>query len=98
MPWLMFLPFIVVIHGKPQRQMLSPLLYQDGRCYCHFFIHIFVADVKPHDWHVTATEDSRFYCQVVDGIATAGWVTGRCYYQVGRCYSHRSIVLFYFEF
>ena len=26
MPWLMFLPFIVV-DGKPQRQMLLPLLY-----------------------------------------------------------------------
>ena len=24
--------------GKPQRQMLLPLLYQDGRCYCHFFV------------------------------------------------------------
>ena len=56
--------------------MLSPLLYQDGRCYCHSFIHTFVADVKPHDWHVTATEDGTYYCQVADGLATTEWVTG----------------------
>ena len=47
-PWLMFLPYIVVVDGKPQRQMLSPLLYQEGRCYCPSFILMFVADVKPH--------------------------------------------------
>ena len=68
----MFLPFIVEVDGKPQRQILSPLLYQDGRCYCHSFIHLFVADVKPHVLHVTATEDGRCYCQMADGIATAG--------------------------
>ena len=90
----MFLPFIVLVDGKPLRQMLSPLLYQGGRCYCHSFIHIFVADVMPHYWPVTATEDGRCYCQVADGIATAGWETGRCYYQVGRWHSHGSIVLF----
>ena len=44
----MFLPYIVVVDGKPHRQMLSPLLYQEGRCYCHSFILMFVADVKPH--------------------------------------------------
>ena len=30
----------------PLRQMLSPLLCQEGRCYRPFLI--FVADVKPH--------------------------------------------------
>ena len=44
----MFLPYIVVIGGKPQRQMLSPLLFQEGRCYCPSFILIFLADVEPH--------------------------------------------------
>ena len=38
MPWLMLLPCIVVVDGKPQRQMLSPLLHQGGRCYCHSYI------------------------------------------------------------
>ena len=44
---------------KPQRQMLLPFLY-------------FVADGKPYKLHVTAFEDGRCYCQVADGIATAG--------------------------
>ena len=61
-------------------------------------ILLFVAHVKPHNLHVTAFEDGRCYCQVTDGIATAGWVTGRCYYHVGRWYRHRSIILFYFKF
>ena len=38
MPWLMLLPSIVVVDGKPQMQMLLPLLHQRGRCYCHSFI------------------------------------------------------------
>ena len=38
MPCLMLLPCIVVVDGKPQRQMLLPLLHQHGRCYCHSFI------------------------------------------------------------
>ena len=42
--------------------MLLPFLY-------------FVADGKPHMLHVTEFEDGRCYCQVADGIATAGWVT-----------------------
>ena len=25
----------VVVHGKPQKQMLLALFYQSGRCYCH---------------------------------------------------------------
>ena len=91
----MFLPFIVVVDGKPQRQMVSSLLYQDGRCYCYSFIHLFVADVKPHVWNVTATEDGGCYYQVADGIATAGWMTGRCYYQVGRWCSHGSIFILF---
>ena len=37
-----------VVDGKPQRQMLLPLLYQEGRCYCPSFTFMFVADVKPH--------------------------------------------------
>ena len=73
MPWLMLLPCIVVVDGKPQRQMLSSLLQQGGRCYCHSFY--FVADGKPPKLQVTAFEDGRCYCQVADGIATAGWVT-----------------------
>ena len=37
-------------------------------------VHLFfVADVKPFLLHVTATEDGRCYCQVADGMATAGW-------------------------
>ena len=28
----------VVVDGKPQRQVLLPLLYQCGRCYCHSFV------------------------------------------------------------
>ena len=52
MPWLMLLPYIVVVDGKPGRHMLSPVLHLDDRC----------------------------YCQVADGMAIAGWVTGRCYY------------------
>ena len=38
MPWLTLLPCIVVVDGEPQRQMLLPLSYQGGRCYCHSFI------------------------------------------------------------
>ena len=30
----------VVVDGKPQRQVLLPLLYQCGRCYCHSFASI----------------------------------------------------------
>ena len=54
-----------------------------------------VEDVKPQ-LHVAAHYVyGRCYCQVVDGMATAGWYwisTGRCYYQVadgiptGQCY------------
>ena len=56
---------------------------------------MFVADFKPHFFlHVTATEDGRCYCQVADRMATAGWVTGRCYYQVGRWYYLGSIIYF----
>ena len=44
----MFLPYIVVVDGKPQRQILSPLLYQEGRCYCHSIMFMFMADVEPH--------------------------------------------------
>ena len=47
-PWLMFLPYIVVVGGKPQRQMLSSLLYQEGGYYCPSFILMFVSDVEPH--------------------------------------------------
>ena len=28
---------------------------------------------------------------MADGIATIGWVIGRCYYHIGTCYGHRSI-------
>ena len=38
MPWLMLLPRIAVVDDKPQRQMLSPLLHQGGRCYCHSLV------------------------------------------------------------
>ena len=31
----------LVVDGKPQRQMLLPLFYPNGRCYCHSFM-----------WHV----------------------------------------------
>ena len=72
------------------------------RCYHLYYIKVadviaillFVAEGKPHKMHVTAFEDGRCYCQVADGIATTGWVTGRCYYHIGRWYGHRSIILF----
>ena len=38
MPWQMLLPYVVVVDGKPQRQMLSPPLHQGGRCYCYSFV------------------------------------------------------------
>ena len=38
MPWLMLLPCIAVVDGKPQRQILSHLLHQGGKCYCHSYI------------------------------------------------------------
>ena len=73
-----------------------------GRCYCLYYIKVadviaillFVADGKPQKLYVTAFEDGRCYCEVADGIVTAEWVTGRCYYHIGRWYSHRSITLF----
>ena len=80
MPWLMLLSCIVVVDGKPQRQMLSSLLTHGGRSYCHSFI---VTDGKPHKLHA-ATFEGRCYCQVADGIATIGWVISRCYYHIGR--------------
>ena len=59
MPWQMLLPCVVVVDGKPQWQMLSPLLHQGGRCYCHFLVmwqlvshisctlqHVQIADVN----------------------------------------------------
>ena len=73
-----------------------------GRYYRLYYIKVadviaillFVADGKPQKLHVTGFKDARWYHQVVDGIATEGWVTGRCYYHIGRWYSHRSIILF----
>ena len=55
--------YIVVVDGKPQRQMLLPFFYSyvSGRC-CTTY------------WHVTATEYARCYCQAADEIATTGWV------------------------
>ena len=38
MPWQMLLPYVDVVDGKPQRQMLTPLLHQDGKCYYHSFV------------------------------------------------------------
>ena len=35
MPWCLLLPYDVVVDGKPQRQVLSPLVRQSGRWYCH---------------------------------------------------------------
>ena len=68
------------------------MLNHRGRCYHLYYIKVadiiaillFVADGKPQKVYVTAFEDGRCYCQVADGIATAGWVTGRCYYHIGR--------------
>ena len=37
--------------------------------------YIAVVDAKPHTLHVTAFEDGICYCQVADGMPTAGWVT-----------------------
>ena len=51
----MFLLYIVVVDGKPQRLMLSPLLCQEGRWYCPSFILMFVADVEPHILPATCT-------------------------------------------
>ena len=51
MPWLMLLPCIVVVDGKPQRQMLLPLSYQGGRCYCYSFM---LWQMVSHRLHVTA--------------------------------------------
>ena len=60
------------------------MLNHRGRCYHLYYIKVadiiaillFVADGKPQKVYVTAFEDGRCYCQVADGIATAGWVTG----------------------
>ena len=38
-------------------------------------------DVKPHCFYyylLQQTEDGRCYCQVADGMATVGWLTGGC--------------------
>ena len=68
MPWLMLLPYIVVVDGKP-----------GNRCYHLYYIKVadviaillFVADGKPHKLHVTAFEDGRCYCQ-------GGRLNGHC--------------------
>ena len=67
MPWQMLLPYDVVVEVKPQRQMLSPLVKQSGRCYCHI---LDMWQMVSHKLHVTTLIYGRCYCQVADGIAT----------------------------
>ena len=63
----------VVGDGKPQRQVLLPLLYIIKVADVIANI-LFVAGGRPLKLHVTAFEDGRCYCRVVDGITTVWWV------------------------
>ena len=72
MPWQMLLPCIVVVDGKPEADVITSITSRWQMLLSFFY---FVADGKPHTLHVTAFEDGRCYCQVGDGIATAGWMT-----------------------
>ena len=75
MPWQILLPYVGVVDGKPQRQMLSPLLHQGGRCYCHSLV---MWQLVGHTGYMLQhLKDGRCYCQVADRIATAGWVADK---------------------
>ena len=72
------------VDGKPQRQMLSPLLHQGGRCYCHSFVL----------WQMVGNIHCMFqHLKMADAIAK--WQM-ECYYHGGRWNSHR-VNMFYFK-
>ena len=74
MPLANAIAMYIVVDGKPQRQMLLPLLYIIK--VADVIANIcFVAGGRQLKLHITAFEDGRCYCQVVDKITTVGLVT-----------------------
>ena len=71
-------------------------------CYIYFLLADVIANVFVEDVITTFFSIMwwQMLCQVADGIATVGWVDVQWLMVLpqGRCYSHRSTMLFHFKF